>query len=267
MTSLEASTEPQVAVSPTTVAILPLGTTEGHGPHLPHGTDTIIAADLARRVAERYPDSIVLPALPYGMSEHYQGVGFALTLSSETLAVAITEICESVFQYGVNRILVVNGHDGNIASIEVAARRIRKRHNITIAALEAWWWALPYIAPDEPVLAVQGGHAGTQETALVLAAAPELADMAAATKPVIEEDFTYFSPLMGVRVYAHYTDYHAEGQFADPTAATPEVGERVMDAIVTHLVTFLEHADQEDWRFGDAAHRDVSKAGKVDDGS
>jgi creatinine amidohydrolase len=267
MISLETATEPQIATSPTTVAILPLGTTEGHGAHLPHGTDTIIAADLARRVAERYPDSIVLPACPYGMSEHYQGVGFALTLSSETLAVAITEICESVFQYGVHRILVVNGHDGNIASIEVAARRIRKRHNITIASLEAWWWALPYIAPDDPLLSIQGGHAGAQETALVLAAAPELADMAAATEPAIPEDFTYFSPLMGVRVYAHYTDYHAEGQFADPTAATPEAGERLMEAIVTHIVNFLEHADKEDWKFGGAAHRDVSKPGPVDGGT
>lgn len=247
---LDESTEPQVSISPTTVALLPLGTTEGHGAHLPHGTDTFIADALARRVAERYPDSLLLPAMPYGMSEHYENVGLALTLSPETLAVAIQEICESILKYGIRRILVVNGHDGNIASIEMAARRIRKLHSVTIASLEAWWWSLGNIAPDEPILAVPGGHAGTQETALAMSARPDLVNMAAAVKPSIPEDFTYFNPLAGVRVYAHYTDYHADGQFADATRATPEVGERLMDALTRHLLAFLEHADGVDWQFG-----------------
>jgi creatinine amidohydrolase len=250
MITLDASTERQATVTPTTVALVPLGTIEGHGAHLPHGTDTFIAADLARRVAERYPDSLLLPALPYGMSEHYEGVGLALTLSPETLADVLTEICESVIKYGVRRILVVNGHDGNIASIEMAARRLRKRHGITLAALEAWWWALGNIVPDDPLLAVPGGHAGAQETALAMAAVPELVHMSEAARPPIAEDSTYFNPLGDVRVYAHYTDYHKPGQFADPTEATPAAGERLMDGVAAHLVTFLQHADEVDWRFG-----------------
>jgi creatinine amidohydrolase len=250
MIILDESSEPQVNISPTTVALIPLGTTEGHGPHLPHGTDTFIAEALARRVAERYPESLLLPPLPYGMSEHYEGVGCALTLSPETLAAVLTDVCESVLKNGVRRILVVNGHDGNIASIEIAARQIRKRHGVTIAALEAWWWSLSTISPDDPILSVPGGHAGTQETALAIAARPDLVNLAAARRPLIAEDHSYFAPLAGVRVYAHYKDYHAEGQFADATHATPEVGERLMAALTDYLVKFLGEADEVDWHFG-----------------
>jgi creatinine amidohydrolase len=255
MIMLDASTERQAEIRPTTVALVPLGTIEGHGNHLPHGTDTFIAAELAKRVGERYPDSLVLPALPYGMSEHYEGVGLALTLSSETLADVVTEICESVMKYGIRRFLVVNGHDGNIASIELAARRLRKRHGITIAALEAWWWALETVMPGDPILAIPGGHAGTQETAMTMAAVPHLVDMSGATKPSIPEDHTYFSALTNVRVYASYPDYHAEGQFADPTPATPADGERLMDGVAEHLAEFLTYADKVDWRFGGSSAR------------
>src|SRR4051812_45206647 len=99
------------AVKPT-CALLPLGALEGHSQHLPHGTDNFVAEELARRVGERVEGAPVLPVLPYGMSWHYREFPLTLSLGPETLIHVLVDICESLVENGVRRILVVNGHDG-----------------------------------------------------------------------------------------------------------------------------------------------------------
>jgi creatinine amidohydrolase len=239
-----------VALTPETVALLPLGATESHGAHLPHGTDTFIAGDIADRVCTRFRDAIALPVMPYGMSQHYEGLGLTLTVSPETLATVVTDVLESLIRRDVRRLLVVNGHDGNIASIELAARRVHARHGITVAALEAWWWAVPRLLPDDPILREPGGHASAAETAMALAAVEHLVDMDAAHAPSTDPDTRYFAPLTGVRVFSHIGDHHEEGQWLDARAATVETGERYMQAVVSEIVMFLEFAAARGWRFG-----------------
>jgi creatinine amidohydrolase len=247
---LENLRDGDVSLAPETVALLPLGATEAHGTHLPHGTDTFIAGEIAERVSARFPEAVTLPVMPYGMSQHYEGLGLTVTVAPETLATVITDVLECLIRRGVRRLFVVNGHDGNIASIELAARRIRARHEITVAALEAWWWAVPSLLPDDPILREPGGHASAAETAMALAAAEHLVDMAAAHAPSTEPDTRYLAPLTGVRVYSNVGDHHAESQWLDARAASVDVGERYMDAVVTEIVSFLEFAAAREWRFG-----------------
>src|SRR5690242_9564931 len=105
------------------VALIPLGATEGHSRHLPLGTDTFIIRDLARRVGERYPKAVVLPPMPFGMSWAYEDAPGTVTLSPETLTEVIVEVIQSLFRHGIDRVLILNGHDGNVGPIESASRR------------------------------------------------------------------------------------------------------------------------------------------------
>ena len=253
---LDRVTEQEIRHHSATVALLPLGATEGHGRHLPYGADTFIAAELARRVAERYPGAVVVPALPYGMSWHHEDAPLTLSLSPETLTQVIIELLEGLVRHGVTRILIINGHDGNTASIEAAARRIRRELNVTVAALEEWWTVLPSLVSADTFSEAsgRGGHAGEPETALAMAAVPDLVRVDRARPPRIEPDVTYtVGP--GVKVFTMVSDHHFESDYLDASHATKESGEQAMEGLVDYLVRFLHDAEQTGWTFGLAARR------------
>ena len=105
-------------------ALLAIGSTESHGSHLPFGCDTLVAYDIALEVAGRLDNTVVVPPLWYGMSLHYRHKPMCISLASDTLTQVIREVMESLVYWGIRKILVVNGHDGNIASIEIAAAEI-----------------------------------------------------------------------------------------------------------------------------------------------
>src|SRR3989442_15866060 len=115
---IEELTEAQIHDRAPRVAVLALGATEGHSRHLPLGTDTFIIRELTRRVGDRYPDALLLPAMPFGMSWAYEDAPGTITLSPETLTEVVVEVVESLLRHGIDRVLILNGHDGNVASIE-----------------------------------------------------------------------------------------------------------------------------------------------------
>ncbi|MGC1928446.1 MAG: creatininase family protein [Candidatus Nitrosopolaris sp.] len=121
-----------------TVAILVFGACENHGNHMPFGSDFFVPMELAKRVAGRARNVLVLPAFPYGVSSHHSDFQMTLTLEPSTMIMAIEDICSSLIKNKINRILILNGHDGNIAPIELSARTIKDRYpNVVIAYLEA----------------------------------------------------------------------------------------------------------------------------------
>ncbi|RLI09793.1 creatininase family protein, partial [Candidatus Bathyarchaeota archaeon] len=129
-------------------AVLAVGSTEYHGDHLPYGTDTMVAEHLALAVAERVEGLLVLPPLPFGMSMHYASFPVAVTLTTETLMRVLREVFDSLLRHGLRRLLIINGHDGNVAAIEAAAREFRVAHpEMKIAVLEAWWETAAALLP------------------------------------------------------------------------------------------------------------------------
>ena len=102
--------------------ILPLGSLESHGGHLPFGTDAMTAHLVALDIAARLPKTAVLPPLNYGVSEHYKDFPFTVSVRFETEIAFLTDIFESVYREGIRKVFIMNGHDGNIAPIEVAGR-------------------------------------------------------------------------------------------------------------------------------------------------
>jgi creatinine amidohydrolase len=173
---------------PACVGLIPVGATEQHGPHLPTGTDTIIATALADALAADGA-AIALPSLPIGASWwHGTSLGGTLALAGERVAeLAVAEALWAA-NTGLRRVLFVNGHVGNSAPLWLACDRIRfERPNLRIGVLE-WWKLTPGIAAAA-VEDAEDWHAHRAETSLMLALRPDLVDMVAA-KSADEPDRT-----------------------------------------------------------------------------
>lgn len=223
-------------------AVLAVGSTESHGEHLPHGTDTLIASHLAEAVAERVEGLLVLPALPIGMSVHYSMFPIALTLTTETLMRVLREVFASLLNHGIKKLLLVNGHDGNIPAIEASTREFRTEHpEMRIAVLEAWWVSAGELLPEGTFEVWDGlGHGGEGETSMMLAVAPELVEMERA-KGVVPDLPAH------VQVKWRFDEITPYAVTGDPTKATPEKGRLMRDALVDLLVDFIEEMDGRDW--------------------
>ncbi|MDS0297948.1 creatininase family protein [Halogeometricum sp. S1BR25-6] len=152
------------------VAVLPTGAIEQHGPALPLGTDYLAARTVAESVDRA--DAVVLPPIPVGVSSHHLQFDGTLTVSSETFAAYVEETVESLATHGVRKVVVVNGHGGNDDALERAARRLRSEETAFVVPWN-WWSNLDETA--EELFGTEGiGHADEMETSMVYAAAPEL---------------------------------------------------------------------------------------------
>lgn len=225
-------------------AVIAVGSCENHGNHLPYGTDTFVSYKLAEKVAARVKGLLVLPPINVGVSEHYAHFPFTLSLQPKTLIAVLKDILHSVVKNGIKKIFIMNGHDGNIAPIEIAARSIKMKYpEVKIASLDAWWVTAGKLLPPGTFEVWDGlGHAGEGETSMGLALFPELIEMEHARGVV---------PNLPDSVdikwnFAELTDCGATG---DPTKATTEKGRLMEEALVNELVKFFKEMDACDWRY------------------
>ena len=147
-------TEAQKIAEKTDVAILPVGSTEQHGPHNPLGTDHLIAAAFAKVVGDR-TGVPVLPVVPVGVSEHHRQFPGTLWVSQNVFREYLLEVALAASSHGFKKILFFNGHGGNTAALIEVAGILRRNHNIFSAVLMTF----------PPGV---GGHAGIEETSMNL---------------------------------------------------------------------------------------------------
>jgi creatinine amidohydrolase len=171
---------------PDLVALLPLGATEQHGPHLPLAVDSLLTEAVAdRALTHLSPDQrvLILPPLRITKSDEHAAFSGTLALSAETLLAVLRDIGAGLARSGVGRLLLFNGHGGNSALLEIAGRDLRARHGMVVA--QASWFGLAELdrafPPEETARDL---HAGLIETAAMLSLRPDLVEMARA------EDFT-----------------------------------------------------------------------------
>ena len=211
------------------VGLVPVGATEQHGPHLPTGTDTIVATGVCAAVAERC-GAPVLPAIAVGASYgHGTELPGTLSLSPELLAMLVRQYAAWTATSGLRRLLFVNAHFGNAAAISVATDHLRLfRPDLRVGAVD-WWAADPAVTAE--VLADGSDiHANRAETALMMALAPELvhrerisdADDEDRTTDLV---FRYTAPALSTN-----------GVTGRPSEATPELGEKLL-AMVADAIT------------------------------
>jgi creatinine amidohydrolase len=163
------------------VVVLPIGSTEQHGPHLPLSTDTLMAETAARGAAERAGGVLVAPTIPYGTSESHRGFAGTASLQLSTLSALLVDIGRTLSGHGFDVIVLLNGHAGNTAAIAAASHELRQVTDKVIAALT--WWSFVdggYRAMEDPII----WHAGEFETSLMLHLHPGLVQMERAVKDV-----------------------------------------------------------------------------------
>lgn len=164
----------RIAADPDCVALIPVGATEQHGPHLPVGTDTIIATELAEAAAGE--SAVVLPALAFGASFfHGSKMAGTVAFSGEETAAAAGLVAEACVDSGFRRVLFVNGHVGNAAPLWIACDGFRRTFGDRRIGVMQWWDLTPDIARRATEDAVDW-HANAAETSLMLALRPELVD-------------------------------------------------------------------------------------------
>ncbi|MBJ7338886.1 creatininase family protein [Mycolicibacterium sp.] len=165
----------RVAADPDCVGLIPVGATEQHGPHLPVGTDTIIATALADAAAGEL--AVVLPAIAFGAS-FFHGTDLAGTVGfsgTDTAATALG-VARACVDSNVTRVLFVNGHVGNAAPLWIACDEFRREFPEGRIGVMQWWELTPEIAQRATADAVDW-HANAAETSLMLALRPELVDV------------------------------------------------------------------------------------------
>jgi creatinine amidohydrolase len=157
-------------LAPDALAVIPVGSTEQHGPHLATGTDAALVTAIAERAAAaaQRPATILLaPTLAYGASHHHLPFGATLSLDVTTFQLVLDDLVASAAAAGCRRVFLLNGHGGNTAACAVAAAEGSRRHGI-VCASAIYSQLLDTADLDAPV----PGHAGHFETSLMLAIAP-----------------------------------------------------------------------------------------------
>lgn len=241
-----------------TIAIVPTGSSEQHGPHLPIGTDFMVSDKLAKEVGRR-TEVLVSPTLPVGYAEYHTDFPGTLSLSAETLTDVYKEVCLNLIDYGVTHIVFVNSHGGNMATLNKVGNFLRKK-NVPTAAVQ--WWDIAGGLKDEWKLVAHGGFI---ETSMVLAVEEDLVDMdkAEKTEPKKISDEIDLEGIVTCRYKKglyhlalrtkDYTDtgymveYHMSPD-ADhdipPTEASTELGEEIMEAVADNIADFVEEFKQ-----------------------
>lgn len=220
--------------------VLPAGSTEQHGHHLPVHTDSLIVDSVARAVvdtlAKDHPDNqfLLAPVLRIGASDHHRPF-FALSLSEETYVKSVSEIGESIAQAGFSRLFILNGHGGNSAPLRIALSRLKRTAPSLLVAVGEYWSiagkALTQLRTSKP-----GGaaHAGEIETSLMMlldgdgprsppeASIPDMPDRYGVD--LIEGG--------SVAVNWKWEEMSVDGHIGDPSVATEEKGRAFFDAAV-----------------------------------
>lgn len=237
--------EVRKTVNQKTIAILVFGACENHGDHMPFGSDFIFPTEIAKRLATKVNNVIVLPAIPYGVSLHHDQFQMTMSINPETLVGIISDLLSSLIQNKIRRVLIINGHDGNIGPIEVAARSIKNKHpEMTIACLESWWILVGQLKKDLFEVWSGLGHGGEAETSAILAVRPDLVNMESAPKEVI--------PKLpeNIRIFWKFDELTSTGATGAPQKASIEKGNEILQMLEDLLLSFIKEMELSDWKYG-----------------
>ena len=247
---MELTTEDIAALDPARcVAVLPVGAVEQHGPHLPLGTDTIIAEGIVARALAQVPQGptlLVLPTQALGHSPEHGAFHGTLSQEAETLLAGWTQIGAGLCRNGVRRMVIFNAHGGQPQIVDLVAQRLRSRHGMLVVRANYMAWPLPAGLID-PVELAHGHHGGTLETAIMLALRPDLvrldkvADFPSAARElaVVHRRFGHDGRL-GFAWQAQ--DLNPRGVVGNAAAANAETGERLLAAYAGRLAELIEDA-------------------------
>jgi creatinine amidohydrolase len=238
---------------PRWIAVLPLAAVEQHGPHLPLGTDVMIAQAHLARVRELLPDSIpatFLPIQPVGISTEHIGFPGTLTLPTDVALKSWMALGESVARAGIRKLVMVTSHGGNSAAMTLVAQDLRAQYRM-LAVTTGWY---RFGAPDGLFSAEElrhGIHGGAVETSIMLARYPQhvrsdgVADFRS-SGIAMEKDHRWLSTNRPAPFAWQAQDLHASGAVGNASLASAEKGERMLDHSARAFCELLADVDKFD---------------------
>ncbi len=250
LNKLTEMTWPEVAALPRgeTIVLLPVAAHEQHGPHLPVGTDTIIADGVIESFGAKLREGrevLLLPTLTVGKSNEHMGFSGTLTLSLTTLASVVGDIARSVARHGFKKLVLLNSHGGNTDVLNALSRDLREELSMSVFVVD--WWFTDFWSEllNEIQQSPRDGvfHAGELETSIVLALRPELVHMDKAVCTFPPEDLrnnryvTIFGPVSMGWVTR---DISKTGVIGDATKASAEKGRVMLEFAGSKLSEIVE---------------------------
>ena len=240
------------AVEAGLIPVLPVGTMEQHGPHLPVKMDRWTATEVAKAAVERHQDRLLLmPAVAYGYTTHVMDFPGSVTIHPETFIRYIVDILKSLAYHGFSRIIVINGHGSNIPPLDLACRRVNIETDANVALTS--WWGLTVTDPEfmetwrESHIPGGCAHSGEAETSVALHLDSSLIQMDKALKEEIKfhehsspyqwVDLWSAGPVSVTSWTSEYTD---SGICGDAVLATPEKGKMLFDEAVKNLIEWSD---------------------------
>ena len=216
-----------------TVALLPTGIVEAHGPHLPLGTDALMATYIAEETARR-TNVLLLPTVWYGNTYVLDKFPGTISISNETLYRLYLDIFREVARNGVRYLVVVNGHGGNVDALSMAAKDAARETKLTVILVN--WWIDLAKETRRRVLETPEGHAAEDETSEVWAAYPQL------VKAVPRDGSADEWIEVRFRVYGKdaYAMEYTKAVQGYPSKASQEKGRAILEAAVNELTQLIE---------------------------
>ncbi len=236
-----------------TIALLPLGAHEQHGPHLPFETDTLIAAGLVERLKHALPQSLSVEFLPVeaiGYSVEHMDIEGTKTLAFDEAIRRWIKIGERLSERGLSKLVILNAHGGNAPLMTIVATELRVRFNMLAVATSWTRFGLPdgMISPEEKALDIHGGFI---ETSVMLALHPDRVDMEQARYFATNQRH-YADTYRHLRAYGPHafgwkmTDLNKEGVAGDASRATARAGERIIAHSLQGIIELLDDVDRFD---------------------
>ena len=233
------------------IAVLPLAATEQHGPHLPLGTDVMIAQAYLARVRELLPAQLpvtFLPLQPVGISTEHVDFPGTLTLPSDAALRSWMAIGESVARAGVKKLVMVTSHGGNSAAMTLVAQDLRARHGLLVVTTSWARFGTPQgLFPDEEIR--HGIHGGAVETSIMLARfgnhvrSDAIADFRSRAV-AMEQQYRRLSAHRPAPFAWQTQDLHESGAVGNATSASAEKGEQLIDHGARAFCDLLDDLDR-----------------------
>ena len=214
-------------------AIIPLGSIEQHGSHLPFSTDTIIAEYLSKSIAQKIK-AFLLPPLYYGVSFEHEPF-FNISINYNILIDFISDICNSLFKQGINRIYVINGHHGNVGLLQYIGQNISTKYHTNKK--------LFYFINYWQMLDKDFDHAGEVETSLMLFVCPEVVRKELLkTGLEVDEKTNKFAKIginMSINNPGGFIKFTKNGIWGNPLSASVEDGKNMITYITEKIVLLI----------------------------
>jgi creatinine amidohydrolase len=213
-----------------TLVLVPIAACEQHSRHLPTFTDTLLVTAIAEGVESYFPDRVLLlPSLWLGASSHHLRLGGTLSADAETLIAMLCDVLSSLLEDGYRRVLLLNGHGGNIDAMHVALRRMQPRYQRHLLAAASYW----DLAQQELAALAEGkqktmGHACEFETSMMMALKPQLVRWT----EILDDPPREEPVLRGLFTAEDFRQRTRHGGVGYPQLATAEKGQAFLEAAI-----------------------------------